>query len=409
MAMYNGKSFESDIEQEIAALNVSRKRISENINSLNEDIDTQDKDSAGFLTDIARIKIKSVLAGENIGHLGDRILTMIEEFKLQSNNAEREVDHLERSVKEAYSVLNTNEQIFESKKKLKEQAFKSREYLELEGLVEHLIVAADKAHQLVQKVFADCDDKKTSFESSKYFNRLMGRRYGEPEYKGRFLGAAMDRYIAAHFDYDQARRDWKLLHALPEAANNRHMAAITALEEASDALHRFIAEKEEQINLPAAEERLNSSRARYESKLIELDQKKRSLESVSITNWEDHEGLVDFVSKWISKITLPSLSRSISSIKDKREAAATEGYIDAQHQIVRLRMQEAGFAAEYSAMSQKIDKLRTLLCSLADRNLLSCERDYRASFKGKEVLGLFIDEKMSVNEVIRHATNCSCA
>lgn len=101
---------------------------------------------------------------------------------------------------------------------------------------------------LRDNIYAECTRKLSEYDADPRYAYLLSRRYGETDYKGKWIFHNLDNWLARQVDFNRNRQSQKMLIAMRDAVELRKSTAMSDY----DTLHQQVSER-----VMAVEQKLN--------------------------------------------------------------------------------------------------------------------------------------------------------
>lgn len=293
------------------------------------------------------------------GTLAD-VTREIEARSAEIERLETERDRLSATISETRARIDTEDAAV-LERLAGDVAYKER--ISAVEAAEKVAVEAERKAELAKE---DRVEKGKPYEADPLFMYLWRRGYGTQDYRGRGLFRMLDAWVARMVRYQDARPNYYMLLEIPERLGEHAIRAREAVDEASESLTRFEAEKRGDAGILKLDEQADADEARHTATVDRLNDAiaaRSALEAkrAAINRGEDDasrpaiDGIVNALQETsvkdlhrIARLTPdPADERLVEKIDDVRETIE-----DLDHELERRRRYERDLSAKIAELQE---------------------------------------------------------
>lgn len=273
--------------------------------------------------------------------------------------------------------------------------------------LEEARVKAQEAADSADSIVSECYEKFCVYHEDDFFMHLRSRKYGTHGYKGSFLFAVYDRWLASRINFDAAVRDFEVLEKLPVLAREKAEEARLDAEQKKIKLESMVDSLDQDDTRDAANAKLKSL-ASAQSSAVDLV---RNLEE-AIRRYEkktdrEYSHLVETVIDLLSKMDRDSLAGFVQKIGSPVADAALKSYFDAAIEEDALELKVVDARADIADAKKKRDRATDLLDHFTRSQYDRSRRVYTESFDVDAMMTGYILGQISQSTFDSNVSSCS--
>ncbi len=357
--MASGRQVLQSLDQSLDAVRRDYRRLDTELQRVTTDLGRQRRQEAAIYSKLARLRLDAIAANQ----LGQRFDTadrqageLLEARDRRLDELTAELDQFEQDIEQARaareqlgSKLDAVEQelqaILESADaQLAQDTAYSAAKSEAQSLLDQAAHAAEKAVQSE----STRREKGAPYDSDALFSYLWSRGYGTSSYRAWPLARLMDRMVARHIRYEEARRNYWMLNEIPRRLRS-HSAKLQT--EAESALGQ-VAELERAADIAAGAEQPETQIAELEASIEQADNQLNEIEGRFEAALQERERFASGSDRFFTQAMqlLVENFRSEPVAEIRRDAALT-----AHHQDDALAVDLAGIREAVGQLTQQLE------------------------------------------------------
>ena len=110
--------------------------------------------------------------------------------------------------------------------------------------------------ELSHQIQEEADNKLAEYDSNSSFHYLIQRKFGQPDYRGKWIFRNLDNWLARQVDFPRNFRNYNMLHAMKQEIAKRQLTMNQRLEALSAERHTMIAGAAQNVGLAEVNQQL---------------------------------------------------------------------------------------------------------------------------------------------------------
>lgn len=298
MGRINGRSLLSSFDGEVARLALALRLVEDDITANERRIAAANAEREAAYTELAEIySADDGTLAASFGEISRRLQSLFNEKMRRSSEVNALIERtagliadLQAQIPAAQEAEHARQtRLDETRRAVEADLAADPAFQIIKREADDLLAATRQAEAAHQRIRAECEAKLAAFTGNRLFRYLVAVKYGTPDYRGRGLVAAGDRWVAERVAWHHNHPPFTILNELPDFVEKRVLAARKKSDLAATAVALHVQARELALGVVAARTArasatqalttLRDQIAKLETQHAALGEERRSIDS----------------------------------------------------------------------------------------------------------------------------------